>query len=136
MRKALAVLLLVGLLALPNVVGCSSGPEFSNGITGTVFEDANANGIQDDGEAGVKGVLVSNGEYCRATNKAGEYSLPAEGSLVYITTPSAYTPTGQWYASISWRPDRLWPQAHAGEGLLGLHLRSNDRHTPGPGRSG
>ena len=37
MRKALAVLLLVGLLALPNMVGCSSGPEFPNGISGTVF---------------------------------------------------------------------------------------------------
>jgi len=100
MRKALAVLLLIGLLALPNVVGCSSGPEFPDGLFGTVFEDTNANGVQDDGEAGVKGVMVSNGEYCRKTDKAGAYNLPAEGSLVYITTPSAYTPTGQWYASI------------------------------------
>ena len=100
-RKALAALLLVGLLALPNLVGCSSGPECPNGISGTVFEDANANGIRDEGELGVKGVLVSNGEYCRSTNKAGEYKLPAEGSLVYITTPRDYTPTGQWYADIS-----------------------------------
>lgn len=101
MRRALAVLLLIGLLALPNMVGCSSGAEFPDGLFGTVFEDANANGIQDDGEVGVKGVLVSNGDYCRKTDKAGEYNLPVEGSLVYITAPSAYTPTGQWYASIS-----------------------------------
>src|SRR5512136_688865 len=97
-RKSL-LMLLVAVLALPNMIGCSSGPEFPDGLFGTVFEDANANGIQDDGEAGVNGVLVSNGEYCRKTDKAGEYNLPAEGSLVYITTPSAYTPTGQWYAS-------------------------------------
>ena len=44
-RKTLAILLLIGLLALPNVVGCSSGPEFPDGIFGTVFEDANANVI-------------------------------------------------------------------------------------------
>jgi Icc protein len=100
-RKALAVLLLVGLLALPNMVGCSSGPEFPDGIFGTVFEDANSNGIQDDEEQGVKGVLVSNGEYCRSTNGAGEYNLPAEGSLVFMTTPRDYAPTGQWYATIS-----------------------------------
>lgn len=99
-RKALAVLLLIGILALPNAVGCSSGPEFPDGIFGTIFEDANANGVHDDGEKGIKGVLVSNGVYCRPTNGAGEYNLPAEGSLVFITTPRDYTPTGQWYAAI------------------------------------
>jgi hypothetical protein len=100
MRKALPFLLIIGVLALPNMVGCSSGPEFPDGIFGTVFEDVNANGIQDNDEQGIKGVLVSNGVYCRPTNKAGEYNLPAEGSLVFITTPRAYTPTSQWYASI------------------------------------
>ncbi len=99
-RKALAILLLTGLLALPNMVGCSSGPEFPDGIFGTVFEDANTNGVQDDGENGVKGVLVSNGTYCRSTSGSGEYNLPAEGSLVFITTPRDYTPTGRWYAAI------------------------------------
>jgi Icc protein len=99
-RKAMIMLLLLGVAVLPNIVGCASGPEFPDGITGTVFEDANFNGIQDDDEQGVKGVLVSNGVYCRPTNKAGEYNLPAEGSLVFITTPRDYTPTGPWYASI------------------------------------
>ena len=113
-RKAIAVLLLVGLLALPNMVGCSSGPEFPDGTFGTVFEDVNSNSIQDDDEQGVKGVLVSNGEYCRPTNSAGEYNLPAEGSLVFITTPRDYTPTGQWYAAMS-----------GGEHDFGL------KHTPG-----
>jgi Icc protein len=100
-RKVLAILLLAGLLAIPNMVGCSSGPEFPDGITGIVFEDANANGVQDEDEGGMKGVLVSDGVYCRSTNKAGEYNLPAEESLVFITTPAEYTPTGQWYATIS-----------------------------------
>jgi hypothetical protein len=99
-RKAMIMLLLLGVAVLPNIVGCASGPEFPAGIAGTVFEDANSNGIQDDGEQGVKGVMVSNGVYCRPTNKVGEYNLPAEGSLVFITTPRDYTPTGQWYASI------------------------------------
>jgi hypothetical protein len=100
-RKALAALLLVGLLALPNMVGCSSRTEFPGGVFGTVFDDTNANGIRDDDERGVKGVLVSNGTYCRSTDKAGGYNLPAEGSLVYITTPRDYTPTGPWYAAPS-----------------------------------
>ncbi len=100
-RKALVVLVIVGLLMLPDMVGCASGPEFPDGIFGTVFEDTNANGVQDDGEQGIKSVLVSNGIYCRSTNKEGEYNLPAEGSFLYITTPRNYSPTGQWYASIS-----------------------------------
>ena len=99
-RKAMIALLLLGVAVMANATGCASGPEFPDGITGLVFEDANANGVQDDDEQGIKGVLVSNGVYCRPTNNAGEYNLPAEGSLVFITTPRDYTPTGQWYASI------------------------------------
>jgi len=99
-RKAMIALLLLGVVVMASATDCASGPEFPDGITGLVFEDANANGVQDDDEQGIKGVLVSNGVYCRPTNNAGEYNLPAEGSLVFITTPRDYTPTGQWYASI------------------------------------
>ncbi len=99
-RKAMIALLLLGVAVMANATGCASGPEFPDGITGLVFEDANANGVQDDDEQGIKGVLVSNGVYCRPTNNTGEYNLPAEGPLVFITTPRDYTPTGQWYASI------------------------------------
>lgn len=100
-RRMTTVLLALALLALPSIVGCSSGPEFPDGLFGKVFEDANSNGAQDDGEPGIKGVLVSNGVCSRLTNGTGEYNLSAEGSLVFVTVPSDYTPTGQWYAGIS-----------------------------------
>jgi transcriptional regulator len=45
-RKAMIMLLLLGVVMAPNIVGCASGPEFPAGITGMVFEDANSNGIQ------------------------------------------------------------------------------------------
>jgi hypothetical protein len=45
-QKALIMFLPLGVTVLPNIVGCASGPEFPTGITGTVFEDANSNGIQ------------------------------------------------------------------------------------------
>ena len=100
-RKALVVLVIVGLLVLPNIYGCASGPEFPNGVFGVVFEDTNGNQVRDEGEQGIKSVLVSNGIYCRLTNSEGEYNLPAEGSFIYITTPRDYSPTGQWYAGLS-----------------------------------
>ncbi|MDM7999381.1 MAG: metallophosphoesterase [Dehalococcoidia bacterium] len=100
-KKALLLLLLVAIAAMPGASACSSGLEFPNGISGTVFDDANANGIRDEGEKGVKGVLVSNGTYCRSTNSSGEYNLPAEGSFIFMTTPRDYTPTRGWYAAIS-----------------------------------
>ena len=58
---------------------------------GTVFVDANRNSVFDDGEAGVAGVLVSNGREVVVTGEDGTYELPAYGDMnVFITKPAGY----------------------------------------------
>ena len=78
-----------------------TGPEFPRGLFGIVFEDANANGARDAGEPGLPDVLVSNGTSCRPTDNDGVYNLPADNSLVFVTTPGSYASTGPWYSSPS-----------------------------------
>jgi hypothetical protein len=99
-RYVLAFLILVALIA-PLLAGCSSGPEFPEGITGVVFEDTNGNGLRDDGEPGIPDVVVSNGTLARLTGNDGQYALPAEGDFVFITTPGDHAPTGSWYRPVA-----------------------------------
>lgn len=95
--KCLVALLLLATLAVPLLSGCESKTEFPDGIAGVVFEDSNADGVRNDGEPGVSGVIVSNGTLARATDKDGHYDLPAEGDFVFITTPSNYVSAEAWY---------------------------------------
>jgi len=55
-------------------------------VKGIVFEDHNANGIQDIGEMGLPDILVSNGLTITVTDETGSYLLPREGHFVFITT--------------------------------------------------
>jgi hypothetical protein len=58
---------------------------------GTVFLDANRNAMLDQGEAGVAGVLVSNGLEVVATDASGTYELPAYDDMnLFITKPAGY----------------------------------------------
>jgi hypothetical protein len=85
---------------LPDIVPV---PPISKGIfqvKGIVFEDRNANGIQDIGEIGLPDILVSNGLTVTVTDECGSYLLPREGHFVFITTPSNYTPTASWYKNL------------------------------------
>jgi hypothetical protein len=47
--------------------------------TGFVFDDANANGVRDEGEAGIPGVAVSNKREVVVTDTGGRWVLPVEG---------------------------------------------------------
>ena len=59
---------------------------------GTVFLDANRNSKMDAGEAGIAGVLVSNGLEVVQTGADGTYELPAyEDMNLFITKPAGYT---------------------------------------------
>ncbi|MEA3453304.1 MAG: metallophosphoesterase, partial [Candidatus Caldatribacteriota bacterium] len=69
-------------------------------VKGIVFEDRNANGIQDMGEIGLPDILVSNGLTITVTDETGSYLLPREGHFVFVTTPSDYTPTASWYKNL------------------------------------
>ncbi len=93
--------LLVTLSFLVLMAGCSSGPEFPDGVSGSVYEDLNRNGIREEGEPGIRDVIVSNGAISRLTDKEGSYNLPGEGSFVFLSIPRDYTPTGTWYGEIS-----------------------------------
>ena len=46
-------------------------------VKGVVFHDSNKNGIRDQGEKGLRGMLVSNGDTIVVTDKKGRYLLPA-----------------------------------------------------------
>ena len=77
----------------PEVVhNMNTGP-----IVGTVFNDANMNGVQDEGESGIEGVMVSDGLNVVMTNSNGAYELPSPteeaseaGFSVFITKPAGY----------------------------------------------
>ena len=66
--------------------------EATDGLArGTVFVDANRNSIFDPGEAGVEGVLVSNGREVVVTDENGAYELPSYGDMnLFITKPAGY----------------------------------------------
>lgn len=58
---------------------------------GVVFDDANRNLKRDAGEAGVPGVLVSNGREVVRTDTDGRYTLPIAGeSIVFVTKPAGW----------------------------------------------
>ncbi len=101
-RYLVALLLLLALL-VPTITGCDGASEikFPDGIVGAVFEDSNGNGIRDDGEQGVRDIIVSNGTLACLTNKDGQYNLPADGDFVFITIPRDYTSTESWYGRIA-----------------------------------
>ncbi|MFE9043406.1 PQQ-binding-like beta-propeller repeat protein [Streptomyces sp. NPDC007818] len=66
-------------------------------VGGTVFRDANANGVRDAGEPGMAGISVTDGAVWATTGADGSYSIaidPArrETDLVNVVSPNGYTP--------------------------------------------
>ncbi len=71
-------------------------------MSGVVFEDANANGVRDQGEPGLAGVLVSNGIEVARTAPDGQYTLEVntrDSRFVIMTVPSGYQATTEFYAA-------------------------------------
>ena len=71
--------------------------------TGHVYIDDNQNGIYDEGEKGLAGVLVSDGLNVVKTIADGSFSLPGhtKESFIFITTPSGYKTDNKHYHSIT-----------------------------------
>ncbi|MGN0230228.1 MAG: PQQ-binding-like beta-propeller repeat protein [Muribaculaceae bacterium] len=69
---------------------------------GTVFVDANRNGIFDKGERTMKGVAVSDGLNVVLTDARGQFSLPGHEKMrfVQITTPSGYKTLNAYYQRV------------------------------------
>ncbi len=58
---------------------------------GLVFHDKNNNGLFDNNEKGISGVVVSNGRDVVTTNKKGKYEINlSEGEILFISKPSGY----------------------------------------------
>jgi Icc protein len=81
MTAVLAALLLAGVAA----------------VSGTVYDDANANGRRDPGEAGLGGVVVSDGVAVAASGADGTYRLSSTGRLVFVVTPGDRRAVGTFY---------------------------------------
>ena len=64
---------------------------------GVVFDDANGNGVRDDGEAGIGGVRVSNGREIVLTDAAGNYALPVgDDTIIFVIKPRGWmTPVNE-----------------------------------------
>ncbi|HRQ65617.1 MAG TPA: calcineurin-like phosphoesterase C-terminal domain-containing protein [Xanthomonadaceae bacterium] len=72
---------------------------------GTVFLDANGNGVRDSDERGVAGVLVSNGVEVVATDRDGRWRLRVEaGQTLFVIKPTGYRfPSGENGLPRFWR---------------------------------
>lgn len=65
-------------------------------VSGTVFLDSNANGVQDCDEQGVANVRISNGREVVLTDIQGNYTLPMDGdALIFPVKPAEYAYTSQ-----------------------------------------
>jgi hypothetical protein len=107
-RLAFVAVILVAVVA----VGCSSGgkknnndnnnnPPPANNIVGTVFLDADGDGVKGTTETGIANIVVSNGVTATTTGATGSYTLPKEGNFVFVTVPNTHAASGLWYRSVS-----------------------------------
>lgn len=69
-------------------------------LKGTVFEDSDGDGIRGEGEPGIPGIVISNAVDVTVTDSTGAYTLLKEGHFIFITVPSDYISTSQWYQSV------------------------------------
>lgn len=61
-------------------------------VTGVVFNDKNNNGELDQGETGIKDVLISNGADIVRTDIHGRYSISADdNTILFVIKPSGWT---------------------------------------------
>ena len=71
-------------------------------IRGTVFIDANANGVRDANEHGVAGVAVSNQDAVVTTDASGAFHLPlASSRIVFVSVPDGYRSVGAFWRAVA-----------------------------------
>lgn len=89
--KLSALLLLFSVLSISLVADLhhsSSGVGIAKGV---VFEDTNRNRLRDEGEPGIAGVLVSNGEAVVKTDENGAYVLPIDDdTILFVIQPKGW----------------------------------------------
>ncbi len=110
-------------IASPQIIGEGAGNE---SVSGYVFDDANRNGVMDESDEGVSGVLVSNGLEWVRTDENGFYEIAVRDDMdLTIVQPSGWrVPTDE----------RLVPQffyIHK-EGGTGYEMRYGGLPDTGP----
>jgi len=70
-------------------------------VSGTVFLDANNNGIREGDERALTGIVISDGLEVVQTNDEGHYHLSTESSRVlFVSFPAHYRAQGNFYESL------------------------------------
>lgn len=70
-------------------------------LTGYIFRDMNHNGVMDQGETGIPGILVSNQEDMIRTDASGKFEINIKGKkTVYVVKPSDYN-VPAYYVNVS-----------------------------------
>lgn len=65
---------------------------------GTVWADANADGARQEGERGLRGVAVSNGDEVAVTDAEGRFRLAGAGTgVVFVSVPDGYRAVGPFW---------------------------------------
>lgn len=78
-------------------VGCSPPAAAAATARGVVFEDADGDGMRDEGEPGIAGVRVSDGHQIVQTDADGRWQLAiGDAAIVFVIKPSGYaTPVNE-----------------------------------------
>jgi 3',5'-cyclic AMP phosphodiesterase CpdA len=72
------------------VTVCLLAAPSSADYTGTVFVDTDGDGVRRVDEAGLAGVVVTNGRDVVRSDPVGRYALPEHGEFVYLTRPDRF----------------------------------------------
>lgn len=72
-------------------------------LRGTVYLDANRNGVREAAEKSLSGIAVSDGRNVVKTDASGAFELPAnpKARFVTVTSPTGYKPAGTHYIRVA-----------------------------------
>ena len=111
-------------------------PGYGLAITGTVFNDKNADGVMQASEEGIANTAISDGLQVVLTDSTGSYQLNTELSrFVFVSLPRGYKSTKSFYhtfdsgTSIDF-PMSIWPESAANDirfvQITDLHIKNNE----------
>jgi hypothetical protein len=96
------------LLAVIALVGSHRATAQTGNVSGSVFVDANANGIRDAGEHGLAGVAVSDQRVIVTTDASGAFQLPSRAhGIIFVSVPDRYRAIGKFWRSVDDAPSNL-----------------------------
>jgi outer membrane protein assembly factor BamB/predicted MPP superfamily phosphohydrolase len=129
-----SVIILMSGLALAAVIKPVNADNQNATVKGTVYQDKNENGVQDENEQGIPNVTVSDGKTLSVTDEKGNYHLIIDterrvNDIVFVSVPNGYSvptdenKTPQFYKQLgSIKPDETREQHF---GLLHTPATSN-----------